>query len=125
MTLVQALIAQGYDSFYVNCEYGVPLWAAEFIIMLKKLNRIELHAVIPYEEQTTDWSEELRDRYFAVHELTDSVEMACTQYQEECYKIAEQRMIDVCDLLVICGSLPEAADYAESQGIEVRTAALL
>lgn len=25
MTLVQTLIAQGYDSFYVNCEYGAPL----------------------------------------------------------------------------------------------------
>lgn len=93
--------------------------------MLKKLNRMELHVVIPFEEQTTDWSEEIRDRYFTVHERADSVEMACAKYQEDCSKIAEQRMIDVSDLLVICGSLPEAADYAESQGIEVRTAALL
>lgn len=122
MTLVQRLIGQGYDSFSVNCEYGAPLWAAEFIATLKNLNRIRLHIVIPYEEQTTNWTEEMRDRYFAVHERADSVEMACTQYQEDCYRIAEKRMIDESDLLVICGrdgSLPEAAEYAREQGVEV------
>ena len=128
MTLVQHLIGQGYDSFYLNCEYGAPLWAAEFITMLKNLNRIRLHIVIPYEEQTTNWTEEMRDRYFAVHERADSVEMACTQYQEDCYKITEQRMIDESDLLVICGrdaSLPDAAAYAKVQGVEVRTVNLV
>ncbi len=31
------LIADGYTEFYINCEYGAPLWAAEFICSLKKL----------------------------------------------------------------------------------------
>ena len=128
MTLVQTLIALGYDSFYVNCEYGAPLWAAEFIAELKKFNRIKLHIMIPYEEQTTKWPEEMRDRYFSVHERTDSVEMACTQYQETCYRTAERYMIDESDLLVICGredSLTGAAEYAKARGIEVRTVNLL
>lgn len=43
------LYCKGVDSFYLNCEYGVPLWAAEIICALKMYNDIELHIVMPYE----------------------------------------------------------------------------
>lgn len=44
----------GAYEFYVNCEYGVPLWAAEMICALKMYNKIKLHIVVPYEEQCRD-----------------------------------------------------------------------
>lgn len=49
------LYCEGYDEFYLNCEYGVPLWAAEIICTLKMYNNIKLHVVIPHENQCINW----------------------------------------------------------------------
>ena len=120
--LVQALYTQGYDSFYTNCEYGIPLWAAEAVALLKQFNPIELHIIMPFEEQAVHWSEDVRDRYFALHEKADSVELACTKYQEDCYSLAAQRMIEQCDAVVICGKeecIPDIEEYSKEQGVNV------
>lgn len=119
--LIQRLLAGGYDSFYVNAEYGVPLWAAEMLIAFRQFNKITVHIVIPYEEQTTEWSEDLRDRYFAVCEAADSVEIAATRYTTDSMELAERRMIDESDMLMICGengSKAAAVQYAAKQEVE-------
>lgn len=50
--LIWELYCKGYHCFYVNCEYGVPLWTAEIIAALKMYNDITLNIVLPYEEQS-------------------------------------------------------------------------
>ena len=73
-TLIQTLVAQGYDEFWLNGEYGIPLWAAEFLLKLRVGNPITMHIAVPYEEQSKNWTEDVRDRYFAVHDvLEDSI----------------------------------------------------
>lgn len=119
---IWSLYCGGYDRFYVNCDYGIPLWAAEWILSLKIGNKIELHIMIPYEEQTTEWLEEMRDRYFAVHAKADSVTMVSTQYDASCYQDTNERMIDESDVLLICGkrgSIPSAEEYAAKSGTAV------
>lgn len=114
------LYQKGYDSFYVNCDYGTPMWAAEFILNLKAGNRIELHVMIPYEEQSTDWPEEIRNRYFAVHEKADSVTLANTKYYPFCYFDTDERMLDESDMLLVFGGengAPKAEEYARKKGI--------
>ncbi len=121
-TLIQDLCAEGCRHFYMNCEYGAPLWAAEFITELKKYNPIQLHIVVPFEEQTTNWPEDFRNRYFEVHRTADSVELISAQFQEKCYNYADKRMIDKSDVLIICGvagALTDAAEYARERGIRV------
>ena len=116
------LYCKGYDSFYVNCNYGVPLWVAEFILSLKAGNQIALHIMIPYEEQTTDWTEELRNRYFAIHEKADSVTLANTKYYSSCYQDTDKQMIDKSDILVIFGeenSVADAEIYAKENNIPI------
>lgn len=126
--LLDGLYAQGYRSFYLNCEYGIPLWAAEIILAMKRLRGdVELHIVMPFEEQAVRWQEDIRNRYFRVHERADSVTMASRQFHPDCYSQAERLMIDKSDLLVICGSegaLPGAGQYARSQETEVFYAAV-
>lgn len=120
--LIWGLYCQGYDNFYVNCEYGIPLWVAEFITALKLYNDITLNIVVPYEEQSVKWAEEYRDRYFSVHEKADSVILASTQYHPECYRTAEKIMIDKSELLIICGKETELSDtykYAGYQDVKV------
>lgn len=85
---------------------------------MKPLNNITLNIVVPYAEQAVQWSEEQRDRYFRLHERTDCVTLANAQYHPNCYREANQLMIDESDLLVICGStgsMPEIVKYAEQQ----------
>ena len=116
------LHCKGYDSFWLNCEYGVPLWCGEIITALAMYNDIELNIAMPYEEQSTNWVEEHRDRFFTVHADSDHVELISNQYTEDCYELADEHMIDESDLVVIVGS-PDQNDslrkYAESTGVKV------
>ena len=116
------LYCKGYDSFWLNCEYGVPLWCGEIITALAMYNDIELNIAMPYEEQSTNWVEEHRDRFFAVHADSDHVELISNQYTEDCYEMADEYMIDESDLVVIVGSPDQnnsLMKYAESTGVKV------
>lgn len=127
--LISGLYAQGYDTFYCSGEYGIPLWAAEIIILSEQsCAGLQLHIVMPYEEQAAHWSEELRDRWFRVHEKADSVTLASTRFHPDYYSETDRMMIEKSDLLVICGKetdLPDAARYAEMQGIEIFRASVM
>ena len=117
------LFCEGYTGYYVNCEYGIPLWTAEIITALKLYNDIDLNIVVPFEEQCRDWCEENRDRYYAIHEKADSVVFACREFEEGCYDIAAEMMIDESDLAVIIGrsgSVDRLEKYAKRSGAAVR-----
>ena len=122
--LIWGLYCQGYDTFCLNCDYGVPLWAAEFICLQKAAgNPITLNIFMPYEEQAAGWVESQRNRYFSIHEKADDVVLVSTQFHPECYRKADERMMDESDLLVICGntgSMPETAQYAGQQNVPVK-----
>ena len=116
------LYCKGYDTFWLNCEYGVPLWCGEIITALAMYNDIELNIAMPYEEQSTNWVEEHRDRFFAVHADSDHVELISNQYTEDCYEMADEHMIDESDLVIIFGSPDQnnsLRKYAESMGVKV------
>ena len=115
------LYCKGYDSFWLNCEYGVPLWCGEIITALALYNDIELNIAMPYEEQSTNWVEEQRDRFFAVHADSDHVELISNQYTEDCYELADEYMIDESDLVIIVGEAGRkcyAKKYADSVGVK-------
>lgn len=116
------LYCQGYDRFWVNCEYGVPLWCAEIIVALRMYNDIELNIAMPYEEQATNWVEEIRERFFRLHAEADHVELISNHYTDDCYDIADEYMIDDSDLLLIIGKEVNrcyGAGYADSKNINV------
>ena len=120
---IWGLYCNGYDSFYLNCEYGIPLWTAEIICALKKYNTIELNVVMPYEEQAKDWYEDQRERYFSVHSLADNVHMLNTQYYDGCYDDTEEYMIDQSDLLLVfgyknSGDFLHSIKYAREEDVE-------
>lgn len=110
---IWTLYCEGYDTFYLNSEYGIPLWAAETICAMKMYNDIKLNIVMPYEEQASNWCEEHRDRYFNVHAGADSVIMADKQYCSDCYAKADDIMITQSDLLAVFGKKGSGI-YAES-----------
>ncbi len=65
MNRITKLRSEGYTRFPVSMDCGVGLYAAEILAGLKESDKeIEVICFIPYEEQATKWTPELRDRYF-------------------------------------------------------------
>lgn len=91
----------GIDSFFLNCEKMIPLWAAEIVCAMKKYNNIKLNIIVPFEEQCLNWNEELRNRYYSVHSQADSVIFIEKQYNENCYLKSHEMMISRCDGILI------------------------
>lgn len=115
------LYCKDFNSFYVNCEYGVPLWTAEIICAMKMYSDIRLNIVMPYEEQPVDWNEEYRDRYYKAHACADNVYMVGTHYSSDCYNEADRYMIDNSDILLVCGKFKGdlySVKYAKEHGVE-------
>ena len=115
------LYCKGYDRFWINCEYGVPLWCGEIITALAMYNDIELNIAMPYEEQSTNWVEEHRDRFFRLHADSDNVEIISHHYTDDCYEHADEQMIDDSDLLLVVGTHTDCygASYAKENSIKV------
>jgi len=72
------LRSEGCTRFAVNIDCGVGLYAAEIIHGLKgSKEELETNCYVPYEEQATKWTPELRDRYFnALATCTEVINVA-------------------------------------------------
>ena len=75
---VPAIIRPGFARFCISMDCGVGLYASEIIHGLKETDReLEIICYVPYEEQATKWTPELRDRYFnALAACTEVVNVA-------------------------------------------------
>ena len=65
MNRISKLRGEGFTRFAVSIDCGAGLYAAEIIRGLKESDEeLETICYIPYEEQATKWTPELRERYF-------------------------------------------------------------
>ena len=57
--------SEGCTRFHISMDCGVGLYAAEIIHGLRETDgEIETICYVPFEEQATKWTPELRERYF-------------------------------------------------------------
>ena len=75
---ISKLRGEGCTRFTVSMDCGVGLYAAEILHGLKESDdALETICYVPYEEQATKWTPELRDRYFnALAACTEVVNVA-------------------------------------------------
>ena len=75
---ITRLRGEGCTRFTVSMDCGVGLYAAEILQGLKESDdALETICYVPYEEQATKWTPELRDRYFnALAACTEVVNVA-------------------------------------------------
>ena len=75
---ISKLRGEGCTRFHISMDCGVGLYAAEILQGLKgSEEELETICYIPYEEQATKWTPELRDRYFnALAACTEIVNVA-------------------------------------------------
>ena len=75
---ISKLRGEGCTRFAISMDCGVGLYAAEILHGLKgSEEELETICYIPYEEQATKWTPELRDRYFnALAACTEVINVA-------------------------------------------------
>ena len=78
MNRIIRLRSEGCTRFHISMDCGVGLYAAEILHGLKESDgALETICYVPYEEQATKWTPELRDRYFnALAACTEVVNVA-------------------------------------------------
>ena len=78
MNRITKLRGEGCTRFAVSMDCGVGLYSAEILHGLKEQDdALETICYVPYEEQATKWTLELRDRYFnALADCTEVVNVA-------------------------------------------------
>ena len=65
MNRITRLRSEGCTRFAISMDCGVGLYTAEILHGLKEADdALETICYVPYEEQATKWTPELRDRYF-------------------------------------------------------------
>lgn len=121
--LLLHLHKQGYQDFYVNCNYGIPLWTAELICKMKGHFQIRLHIAAPHEEQCIHWIEAHRNRYMAIHEKADTVKFVSRPDDPDCYQSADEYMTECSNLVMFYGAQDDTLyikEYATDLGIPVQ-----
>ena len=98
---ISLLHTKGYTTFVVPMDSGIGLYAAELVIGLREHNpNLTLTCVIPYEEQATKWTPELRERYFNVLANCTQTMLTSTDYTEDCEFCSVLDAIDEADVVL-------------------------
>lgn len=106
-SMISDLINQGIRDFYTTCEYGAPLWAAEAVMNMSRLTPCRLHIVMPYEEQATDWPEDIRDRFFDLHSNAFEVTLIDHYPTPETENLCVLKLLESCSV-ILCSSQEKA-----------------
>ena len=81
MNRITRLRSEGCTRFSVCMDCGAGLYAAEILHGLKESDDdLETICYVPYEEQATKWTPELRDRYF--NALAECTEVVSVSYEK-------------------------------------------
>ncbi len=107
---VEYLYAQGVRSFCIGGAVGFDTLAAKAVIRLKLKHRdARLIMVLPCQDQDGSWQTRDKEIYSYILANADEIEYVCDSYSRGCMKKRNQRLVDMCDVLV-------AYSYKERSG---------
>lgn len=115
-------ISLGYLNFISGMALGIDLYAAEFILHLKRrLPGLSLEAAIPCRGQTAKWTQKDRLRYEELLKRCDKVTYVGQSYTPYCMQRRNQYMVDRSDLVIAVyngtgGGTANTIRYARQQG---------
>jgi uncharacterized phage-like protein YoqJ len=99
--LIHDMCRRNVRDFYSDCEMGVSMWGAEIVADLMRYSKdIKLNCILPYEEQATKWSPELRDRYFSILEKSSETSYIYPKYTDRCYRDCGRYLVDHTDKVI-------------------------
>ena len=116
---VMELRQQNVTQFFVACDHGIGLYAAEQINELRKsAPDLMLFCTVPHEGQATKWAPYLRERYFRMLEDCTSIDCISLQARPDAQLLAYRRIIDRSDMaLTVFDSEAPEAGHAEEKAL--------
>lgn len=127
---VDKAIEEGFDTFYFGACYGFDLMCAQIVLKRKRVINLEnpkiikLNAIVPFEEQAKNWSDDDRELYYNTLAQCDDVIMLNTKYKPGCY-FERNRYMDDRSSRLICycdegrGGTQYTVRYAEKNNVQV------
>ena len=109
----------GVTDFICNAEYGFSFWFCEIGIPIRDIRKqhglstFRIHIVMPYEEQASQWSDDIHERFYDINEKADEVLILHRRFHKDCYRNSERFMIDNSDFLFTDDENYFAGQYAE------------
>ena len=104
LLLLLNAVKQGYTNFKILPAWGVPLWSAEWLCILKKQNpSLKLSLILPHERQAEKWEYSQKKRFYRVLDLADVVVSASVSSDKESFMKAYRMMLNFSDLLLLYG----------------------
>jgi len=98
---VRKQIAEGTRQFICGMARGCDHYFAEAVLCLQDEGAsVKLEAAVPYEGQAEHWSQEQRDRYYAILARCDKVTVLQTNYDSQCMFARNRYMVDCADMLL-------------------------
>ena len=119
---IHNLYLDGVTNFLCTCEYGVPMWAAETVLMMRPYHqKMALHVIAPFEEQAARWSESVRDRYYSIHEQADTAKIMQCHFADESTsrRFTDQYLLEHSGIVLTDWDSLPSIDYARNKNLQV------
>ena len=98
---ITALVGAGVADFFSGMAEGTDCHCSQIVLDLHRKNpALKLHCVLPHEGQADKWSASARERYYAILEQADSVELVSRAYYDGCMIDRNHRLVETADLLL-------------------------
>ena len=92
---IKTAIDDGYNTFLFGACYGWDLLCANEVLAMKAdHSHIAVHAIIPYEGQANDWTDEQRELYFNTMPLCEEVITLQAHFDLQCFAKRNQYLVD-------------------------------
>lgn len=123
---IQQAVEEGYEYFISGLARGVDLWAAEYVIeMKKKIPHIKLICAIPFKEHSRSFRG--NDLWVLRNILNNADEavFVSEEYSKECYRLRNYYMVDNSSRLIAVvddfkSGTGQTINYARKQGIDIK-----
>lgn len=111
---IKKLIQDGVSHFMCPMNIGAEIYAAEIIERLQDEGAsVTITAVLPFETQASDWSENDRDRFFEVIRRCSEETRTSSSYDDACIAKNIDFMINASDYLIaVWNGKPGNIEYA-------------
>lgn len=103
--------------FITTMQRGVGTYAAEMVLELRDIFPITLECAIAFEEQTSYWLEDERNRFFSIIERADREVLLQKPFTDGCFRRQNRYLVDQCQFVIAVwngqpGGTGDAVGYA-------------
>lgn len=123
---ILSLAEENCQAFYCGMAMGFDIISAEAVLAVKNAfpKPLKLVCVLPFEAQGDSFSGEWKERFYAILEKADEIEILNKDYHSGCYQQRNTYMVDNSDYVITwydgkSGGTRNTINYALKKGRQV------